>query len=84
VLVDLKGFWRWCMLYRTHRIFLDFSIVRYSKKHPVSETSSFFEYRTMEKVQKNSEFCTNSVCYTPSSEPFRIYSHSVCDSAVLR
>jgi hypothetical protein len=22
--VDLKGFWRWCMLYRIHRIFLDF------------------------------------------------------------
>jgi hypothetical protein len=27
------------------------------------------EYRTMEKVQKPS----NSECYTPSSEPFRIY-----------
>jgi hypothetical protein len=22
--MDLKGFWRWCMLYRIHRIFLDF------------------------------------------------------------
>jgi hypothetical protein len=22
--IDLKGFWRWCMLYRLHRIFLDF------------------------------------------------------------
>jgi hypothetical protein len=37
---------------------------------PVSETSCFYfvEHRTMEKVQKPS----NSVCYTPSSEPFRI------------
>jgi hypothetical protein len=22
--IDLKGFWRWCLLYRIHRIFLDF------------------------------------------------------------
>jgi hypothetical protein len=29
----------------------------------------FFEYRTMGKVQKPS----NSECYTPSSEPFKIY-----------
>jgi hypothetical protein len=29
----------------------------------------FLEYRTMENVQKPS----NSVCYTPSPEPFRIY-----------
>jgi hypothetical protein len=36
---------------------------------PVSETSCSLEYRTMEKVQKPS----NSVRYTPSSEPFRIY-----------
>jgi hypothetical protein len=38
----------------------------------ISTTSRVFyslEYRTMEKVQKPS----NSVCYTPSSEPFRIY-----------
>jgi hypothetical protein len=36
---------------------------------PVSETSCSLEYQTMEKVQKPS----NSVYYTPSSEPFRIY-----------
>jgi hypothetical protein len=35
---------------------------------PVSETSCSLEYQTMEKVQKPS----NSVCYAPSSEPFRI------------
>jgi hypothetical protein len=29
----------------------------------------FVEYRTMVKVEKSS----NSVCYTPSSEPVRIY-----------
>jgi hypothetical protein len=29
----------------------------------------FLEYRMMDKVQEPS----NSVCYTPSSEPFRIY-----------
>jgi hypothetical protein len=36
---------------------------------PVSETSYSLEYQTMDKVQKPS----NSVWYTPSSEPFRIY-----------
>jgi hypothetical protein len=40
---------------------------------PVSETSCSLEYLMMEKVQKPS----NSVCYTPSSEPFRIY-HNTC------
>jgi hypothetical protein len=61
------------------------SIVWYSKKireHNVSETgsvsvlsfrnvvfSAFLEYQTMDKVQKHS----NSECYTPSSEPIRIY-----------
>jgi hypothetical protein len=34
---------------------------------PVSETLCSLEYQTMEKVQKSN----NSVCYTPSSEPFR-------------
>jgi hypothetical protein len=36
---------------------------------PVSETSCFLKYQTMGKVQKPN----NSVCYTPSSKPFRIY-----------
>jgi alpha-D-ribose 1-methylphosphonate 5-triphosphate diphosphatase PhnM len=36
---------------------------------PVSETSCFLEYRTMEKVQKNS---VNSVQHTPSSESFQV------------
>jgi hypothetical protein len=38
---------------------------------PVSKMSCFYslEYRMMEKVQEPS----NSECYTPSSEPFRIY-----------
>jgi hypothetical protein len=36
---------------------------------PVSETSYSLEYQTMGKVKKPS----NSVCYTPSLEPFRIY-----------
>jgi hypothetical protein len=36
---------------------------------PVSETSCSLEYQTMDKVQNPS----NSVCYTASSEPFRIY-----------
>jgi hypothetical protein len=38
---------------------------------PVSETSCFYsqEHRTMEKVQNPS----NSVCYTPSSELYKIY-----------
>jgi hypothetical protein len=42
----------------------------WGRKHPLSETSCFYslEYRTMEKVQKPS----NSVCYRPPSEPFRI------------
>jgi hypothetical protein len=42
---------------------------------PVSETKCLYsrEYRTMGKVLKPS----NSVCYTPSSEPFRIYSFRV-------
>jgi hypothetical protein len=35
---------------------------------PVSETSCSLEYQTMEKSKKPS----NSVYYTPSSEPFRI------------
>jgi hypothetical protein len=37
---------------------------------PVSETSCFYsqEHRTTKKVQNSS----NSVCYTPSSEPFKI------------
>jgi hypothetical protein len=38
------------------------------------------EYRTMEKVQKPSI----SVCYTPSSEPFRIYNITVQDPGELR
>jgi hypothetical protein len=39
---------------------------------PDFETSRFYyqEHRTMEKVQKPS----NSVYYTPSSEPYKIYS----------
>jgi hypothetical protein len=37
-------------------------------KFAVSETSCSLEYQMMEKVQKLS----NSVCYTPSSELFRI------------
>jgi hypothetical protein len=41
-----------------------------TKTDPVSETSCSLECQTMEKVRKP----TNSVCYTPSSEPFRIYS----------
>jgi hypothetical protein len=38
---------------------------------PVSETSCFYsqEHQTMEKVQNPS----NSVCYTPSLEPFNVY-----------
>jgi hypothetical protein len=43
--VDLKGFWPWCMLYRIYRIFLDFSIVLYSRKHGVSETGSVSVFR---------------------------------------
>jgi hypothetical protein len=35
----------------------------------VSETACLLEYRTMGKVQKPSD----PECYTPSSEPFRIY-----------
>jgi general stress protein 26 len=40
-----------------------------TKTDPVSETSWFFsqEHRTMEEVQNPS----NSVCYKPSSEPFK-------------
>jgi hypothetical protein len=58
--------------YRVSRLF---SIVWYSREHdvsetdPVSETSCSLEYQTMEKVPKPS----NSVCYIPSLEPFRIY-----------
>jgi hypothetical protein len=37
---------------------------------PVSETSCFLEYRTMEKSRKNS---VNSVQHTPSSESFQVY-----------
>jgi hypothetical protein len=38
---------------------------------PVSETlfASYLEFLTMEKVWKPSD----SECYTPSSEPFRVY-----------
>jgi hypothetical protein len=36
-------------------------------EHPCKETSCSLEYQTMEKVQKPS----NSMCYAPSSEPFR-------------
>jgi hypothetical protein len=39
-----------------------------AETEPVSETSCSLEYQTMEKVRKPS----NYVCYTPSSEPFRI------------
>jgi hypothetical protein len=39
------------------------------KAPPVSETSCFLEYRTMEKVQKNS---VNSVQHTPASESFQV------------
>jgi hypothetical protein len=42
---------------------------------PVFETSCSLEYQMMEKVQKPSNF----VCYTSSSEPFRIYYSSSCD-----
>jgi hypothetical protein len=34
---------------------------------PVSETSCSFKYRTMDKVHKP----RNSLCYSPSSQPFR-------------
>jgi hypothetical protein len=34
--IDLKGFWRWCMLYRIHRIFLDF----FHRPHSPIEISS--------------------------------------------
>jgi hypothetical protein len=49
---------------------------------PVFETSCFYslECRTMEKVQKRS----NSVCYTPSSEPFRIYLQGWCHTESMR
>jgi hypothetical protein len=42
-----------------------------SETDPVSETlfSNFLEYWMMDKAQKPS----NSKCYTPSSEPIRIY-----------
>jgi hypothetical protein len=42
-----------------------------SERDPVSETSCFYfpKYRTMESVQNPS----NSVCYTPPSQPFRMY-----------
>jgi hypothetical protein len=43
-----------------------------SETDPVSKTLFFFyflQYWTMDKVQRPS----NSECYTPSSEPFRIY-----------
>jgi hypothetical protein len=38
---------------------------------PASETSCSLEYQTMDQVKKPS----NSVCYIPSSEPFRIYKY---------
>jgi hypothetical protein len=41
-----------------------------TEEDPVSETLCSLEYQTMEKVHTPS----NSVCYTPSSEPFRFYS----------
>jgi hypothetical protein len=99
------------VLYRIHRIFLDFfhrpvfqkkktrrfgnwicfrPQVKVGRRHllswapyrelisitgpPVSETSCFLEYRTMEKVQKNS---VNSVQHTASSKSFQVYSRVV-------
>jgi hypothetical protein len=72
----------WTDIIKTQNyLVLDFFIVRYSRKYDVSEIGSvsvlrwgrrvfcFLDYRTMEKVQNPS----NSVCYTLSSEPFRIY-----------
>jgi hypothetical protein len=70
--VDINGFCNTKLL--VIRVFWTFSVVWYSREHdvsetdPVSETSCSLDYQ-MEKVQKPS----NSVCYTPSSEPFRIF-----------
>jgi hypothetical protein len=50
--------------------FWTFPIVWYSREHDVSKTE------TMEKVQKPS----NSVCYTLSSEPFRIDVYTVSNA----
>jgi hypothetical protein len=49
---------------------------------PVSETSCFYsqEHRTMEKVQKKT---SNYLCYTWSSEPFKIYLLSWAQSMEL-
>jgi hypothetical protein len=89
--LDLKGLWQWCMLYRIHRIFLDFfhhpvfqktqrfgNWICFSPQvkvsspppspedgtDPVSETSCFLEYRTMEKVQKNSVNSVHHLSWT--------------------
>jgi hypothetical protein len=43
---------------------------------PVSEISCSFKHRTMDKVQKP----RNSLCYSPSSQPFRNYSSSYVSS----
>jgi hypothetical protein len=51
-----------------------FPTFTWGRKHPVSETSCFLEYWTMEKVQKNS---VSSVQHTPSSESFQVYMCSV-------
>jgi hypothetical protein len=40
-----------------------------TERDPVSEMLCSLEYRAMDEVQKPS----NPECYTPSSEPFRIY-----------
>jgi hypothetical protein len=43
---------------------------------PVSETSCFYsqKYWTMGKIQNPSNF----MCYTPSSEPYKIYLYNLC------
>jgi hypothetical protein len=51
--IDLKGFWRWCMLYRTIWLLLD-SVHRlvcgsFTKNHNVSETGSVSILRWMEQ-----------------------------------
>jgi hypothetical protein len=55
------------------------------KKHNISETGNvvFFhcylgKIRTIDKVRKPNI----SVCYTPSSEPYRVYLHSYCFPAI--
>jgi hypothetical protein len=47
--VDFKGFWRWCMMYRTIRFILDFihRLVYMTKNHNVSETGSVSVRRWM-------------------------------------